>query len=168
MQRPRDLPGWHRWERDLRVPGEGLVARSEGGGAGVRGCANLVHLSTRRTSVAQPARSVGTPTGLGLTANQVSAGPAGGQGQCPLGGQCGPSRSNQPLSDSLPAVQPHTSPLGSLLDHISSPGTVLFLEACSGQPSLSPHTRPDACAGLPPPLRSCPTPLSSGGCACGC
>lgn len=25
MQQPRDLPGWHRQERDLRVPGKGPV-----------------------------------------------------------------------------------------------------------------------------------------------
>lgn len=75
MQRPRDLPGWHRWEWDLRVPGEGPVTLG-GGGGNVRGCANLVHLSTRRTLVAQPARSVGTPTGLGLTASQVSHWPS--------------------------------------------------------------------------------------------
>ena len=66
-------------------------ARWGWGGGPWRGCTDLVHPSARKTSAAQPARSVETPTGSVLPASQVSAGQAGGRGRCPLGGQWGPS-----------------------------------------------------------------------------
>lgn len=76
--------------------------------------------------MAQPARSAKTPTGLGLTANRVSAYKARGQGQHPLGGPCRCIPYNQlpPVtSASVPALQMCTSLSGTcaLFCHTSSP-----------------------------------------------
>ena len=79
MQRPWDLPGRHRQEWNLCVPGKSRAG--EGWGREQwRACTDWACPSARKTSAAQPARSAKIPTALGLTVSQVSTGRAGGQG----------------------------------------------------------------------------------------
>lgn len=79
------------------MPGKGLVGLGWGQW---RGCTDLVPPSARKTSVAQPARSVETPTASALTASQVSAGQAGGGADVHLGAS----------GDLVPTASPYQTP----------------------------------------------------------
>lgn len=142
LQRPWDLPGWHRQERDLCLPGKGQAGWD---GRQRRGHTDWVRPSTRKTSVAQPARNAKTPSGSGLTASQVSPGRAAGKGQRPPGGLWRPRPYTQPLPASLLAPQRCPGPLGT--DFGSShlqPWCMLFSEAPRGKPFLNPQAGPAA------------------------